>query len=873
MPLSTRMAWRRLRRNLAAAALLVLIGGAPAAAQSQFQTDQLYIGTGAAATTDPFIVQSLPAVGSGSGTINPTVIDSNGVVRKDGNTTVSTSGLWTFSQRATFTGNIRTTAGLISAGAVPLVGLALDNNGDLRKDNGLGVDVSGHWFFSNWLYGPFTVATSAGADAALGFTNFRIHQNAGSVRATWERGPGYAQWTIDNDVGVMRWFRTDAAGSADEVPFYLDGNMHVDPYGKFILPAKPYNTSLGSPGLKFDGLWAANLFVDTLVATETMATTQGRQLIGNGNMFDADASPSDTSIVVRYNNFTNGDYIYGEKDGRFESMQVTSTATSINVIANSSFEATTTGAAPASWDVSASDTLVASLAKSFRGNKAALLTHAGTTLLQIAYNGFASASSTPYTFCGYFRRTDGVLPVVGDITAASRGGTAVNLTVEETGTDGWVRMCGTFTSGVSGDTRAPFLNWSVASGASVVDWYMDGVQLEAGSTVRPYSVSRSSYTVVRNKNGDGANQWIAGDGLFDVGGAVGVGWLDCYAIRGVKSATEFGPSCVANVRTSTTNWNDWEPYAGWGQLNGLWEYGSSTFGFVAGPKSGPHIAVDNVSGIHFWQGTTEKARWDLATGNIQIGNFVTNTPVMLLTASTLQFCVYGGACALTIEGTSGNIHTASATALNTGTGYFLGGTGTFRFGNPAADYVRWDGSNITLISTKLKIDSTGINLTGISGTTFNTTSAYQITSPGSASRTTAFWGYENGGQWYTEVALKSTGGVPGNLILGSNTGLANQAEVKVLSNGSSAADWIGGIQLHTQGVGTSVGADYVYLNTAQVQWNETYVGAGAYYPMITNGGRMQAKTNVAFSTASCPGGQHVSSWVIEGGLVISFSCS
>jgi hypothetical protein len=235
-----------------------------------------------------------------------------------------------------------------------------------------------------------------------------------------------------------------------------------------------------------------------------------------------------------------------------------------------------------------------------------LLTHSGT-LLQIAYNGFSSVASTAYTSCAYFRRVDGVIPTVGDITVTSRGGTAVALTIEPTGSDSWVRGCATFTSGVGADARAPFYNFV----ADTVDYYVDAVQLETGSTVRSYADFRASYTVSRNADGGVANAWSAGDAMFDTGATAGYGWLDCYSIFGLRAVTEIGPACVANVRTGT-GFNAWEPYAGWGQLNGLWEYSSSTFGFVAGPKSGAHVAVDNVNGIRFWNGTTLKADFDLA---------------------------------------------------------------------------------------------------------------------------------------------------------------------------------------------------------------------------------------------------------------------
>src|SRR5262249_4085728 len=141
---------------------------------------------------------------------------------------------------------------------------------------------------------------------------------------------------------------------------------------------------------------------------------------------------------------------------------------------------------------------------------------------------------------------------------------------------------------------------------TAASYYVDAAQLEAGSVARPWAEFRSSYTVLRDQDGGGADASAAGDAAFDTGGSAGFGWHDGYSTSGMKSTAEVGPSCVANVRTGTA-FNAWEPYAGWGQLNGLWGYSSSTFGFVAGPNSGPHVTVDNSVGIRFWQGATEKA--------------------------------------------------------------------------------------------------------------------------------------------------------------------------------------------------------------------------------------------------------------------------
>lgn len=543
-------------------------------------------------------VIGLPSVSGGAS--SAIGIDSSGNVRKDSGTTISTAGLWTFGSLATFNANIRTTAGAISAGSAPMVGLALDNNGDVRKDSGLTVDASGHWFFSNWVYGPFTVATSTGADAALGFDNVRIHQNAGTPRLTLEDN-GFSQWTMDNSSGALRFYRTNSSGTSDSIPMSVESNMTLAPYGKSVLPATPYGFSIGSITLPIDALWAGNLFVQTLVAIEEIGTTGGDWLIGNTNVLDEPITSSATTAIFRYNNFSNGDYAIFKTLGRTEGIKITSSATAVNLHPDSSME----GGADANYTISSGDTATYSTTKSFRGNKSILLTHGGSTTLQFGHTGSA-ATSTVYTFCGYFRRVDGATPVVGDIVVSARGGTAVPLTVEPASYDAWFRMCGTFTSGVGASTDIPILDFSTSTTASTSDWYTDAWQLEAGSAARPYSATRSSYTIHRGDIGT-ASPWNPGDAAFDLGGTAGYGWLQCYAISGLKSTSEVGPSCVANVRTGTTA-TAWAPRAAWGQMNGLYSYASSTFGFATGDPSATWAAMDDTNGFRIMSGATQKFR-------------------------------------------------------------------------------------------------------------------------------------------------------------------------------------------------------------------------------------------------------------------------
>ena len=58
-----------------------------------------------------------------------------------------------------------------------------------------------------------------------------------------------------------------------------------------------------------------------------------------------------------------------------------------------------------------------------------------------------------------------------------------------------------------------------------------------------------TYTITRNLDGSGANNWTAGDAVFNTG-TTNSGFIDLYSSAGVISGS--GPTIVGNVRTGTT---------------------------------------------------------------------------------------------------------------------------------------------------------------------------------------------------------------------------------------------------------------------------------------------------------------------------------
>lgn len=120
------------------------------------------------------------------------------------------------------------------------------------------------------------------------------------------------------------------------------------------------------------------------------------------------------------------------------------------------------------------------------------------------------------------------------------------------------------------------------------------------------------YSVTRNLDGSGANDWTAGDAVLNTG-TTGDGFLDLYSVNGVIPGSTVGPTIVGNVRTGTT-YSDIAPRWAIGNLNGLYGYGADTYGAAFGNPSAAWVKIDATNGVRIGHNTTTKIELD-ASGN------------------------------------------------------------------------------------------------------------------------------------------------------------------------------------------------------------------------------------------------------------------
>jgi len=154
------------------------------------------------------------------------------------------------------------------------------------------------------------------------------------------------------------------------------------------------------------------------------------------------------------------------------------------------------------------------------------------------------------------------------------------------------------------------------------------------------------YSVTRNLDGSGANDWTAGDAVFN-SGTTGDGYIDLYSVNGLIPGSTVGPTIVGNVRTGTT-YSNVEPRWAIGNLNGLYGYATDTYGSAFGDAANANITID-------------------ATNGIRIRDNATNL-----------------------------LHASAAGALT--------------LGNPAGNRLVWNGTTLEVVSANLTIDGSGVRI-------------------------------------------------------------------------------------------------------------------------------------------------------------------
>ena len=182
-------------------------------------------------------------------------------------------------------------------------------------------------------------------------------------------------------------------------------------------------------------------------------------------------------------------------------------------------------------------------------------------------------------------------------------------------------------------------NFLTAAGANCSVGTPCQTYMEANGSVEFFDVTSAAggsagaytYTVVRNRDGSGANTWSAGDAMV----STTTGFIDLYSVQGVKSGA--GPAIVGNVRNSTT-YNDWSEHWAIGNLNGLYGYGATTYGVGLGKYAASefHSTLDSTNGLRFFTGlSTVIGQWS-AAGVITVGQVAASQSNVFISAGVVE---------------------------------------------------------------------------------------------------------------------------------------------------------------------------------------------------------------------------------------------
>ena len=279
----------------------------------------------------------------------------------------------------------------------------------------------------------------------------------------------------------------------------------------------------------------------------------------------------------------------------------------------------------------------------------------------------------------------------------------------------------------SGATSMSVKHNEIASGDRVVlqaNGQVEWIAVTSGpSGSGPYT-----YSIARNQDGSGANDWTAGDAVFNTG-TTGDGFIDLYSVAGVIPGSTAGPTIVGHERLSQT-YSDIEARWAIGNLNGLYGYSGTTYGSAFGDPSATNVTLDATNGFRIRNGTTNKLTAD-TSGNLAITGDLS-------------------------VGTAGVIR-SGATAYGTGTGYWFdynGGTPRFRVGTPSGNRLAWDGTDLTLQSANLTVAASGVQIAPSTSTTFSNTRGYTFST---TTGNMGLYGFDSAGGRHVSVRDDWTG--------------------------------------------------------------------------------------------------------------------
>lgn len=486
--------------------------------------------------------------------------------------------------------------------------------------------VTGLWTFSRSTNPPFACVSGAGkvvyldADLLDGYEASAFPRKAEAAVIT-------GGWTFQADIQLDADLDFVGAQSitttADNLTISPAGDLVLDPAGDEVLPAVNYDINLGSITKKYLALHAAELWVQTLVAQDVVATIAGRVIVGPTTKLAADLAAFGTDLLT-----------------------------------NGGFETAGAGGADvfSSWAENAGDgSIVDETAVVHVGSHAAKLTSGASSNTYIYQDRAVTAGKTYRVL--FVARGDGtnagryqVYDATNSVTISGIVSTGVTGAAYASVSYTFVAPAGC--SSIRIILYCPAVNAGYGYFDYVRMWESqisvehnemavgDTIYMEADGKLEfmkilagPSGSGPYMYGVERNRDGTGSNDWYAGDTIVNTG-AAGDGVIDLYSVDGITGGGA-GPTIVGWVRNSDT-FNDMTERWAIGNLNGLYGVGASDvygvgLGQYASGKS--NVMVDATSGIRLRSYNTVKFQVQ-PDGDLFIGEDVSAPATTFLSVFT-----------------------------------------------------------------------------------------------------------------------------------------------------------------------------------------------------------------------------------------------
>lgn len=427
-------------------------------------------------------------------------------------------------------------------------------------------------------------------------------------------------------------------GASDTLVLAPDGNIVLNPNSGAtigdVLPNANYRVNLGSPTRQWLSIHAAELWIQTLVAEDVVSTVGGRIWVTPTTTLTRDLASGDTTIYVKDNQMQSGDIVL-MKRANLTSYGAGTPLAQTEYLQIDSAYTTVTGTPP---NTEFSYTVIRGLnptgGKQWYAGDALANTgttgsgfheiYSGESILSVPFDVILNEKSGVYSanYAGFKEWTPfaSTAAIVDDAVYFGVVGAAFNSVyyylsraMSLTGTillEYWNSVTTTWTS--LGDVTAQFTSTGFKqlgfTTASAADWGTRSVNGITAYWVRARVSAISAF---------GQHPLVSGR-------------------RAYHEKNQWGPTWVVWHRNSTT-YNDFTERLAAGQLRGLYDYSTSTYGFVAGRYAAtyPWVALDDTNGLRIMRHNTQMAQWD-TSGNILVGQVAASQSNVLITSGAIK---------------------------------------------------------------------------------------------------------------------------------------------------------------------------------------------------------------------------------------------